>query len=241
MLRTEYAEALKLSRSFNNRSKENSEKLYAYIALAVKEAQDPTNLTSKQSVDFLVKLYEPFIKKVSYTMFKSLKKQIEFQDAFQETVEIFLSLLYKYKADLAAFSYYIYRFLPQYLRLRIAHAVQLQQTPVDSIIIEVMLSNGIEQSGFDQFDLFDIPLLEKEYIAFIQKRSLKESKSGTMKEVCNNYFLGHKTCSEIAQDLNISYHAVYEIINKIKVELIDFLKNSPYYEYVEPKVEDHVS
>ena len=230
MLFSEYKEAMRLSRSFHNRSKVNSEQLYAYIATAVKEAQDPGNPATHKSINFIVKLYEPFIKNVSYTVFSSLKKQIEFQDAFQETVEVFLKLLYRYNSSLASFSYYIYRFLPQYMKLRINHELRYQQTPIDNFIIDALLSSGVEHNGFDQFDFFDVPLLEQEYIAFITRRSLKESKSGTMKEVCNSYFLGHKTCSEIAKELNISYHAVYEIINKIKGELVEFLKTSKYYD-----------
>jgi len=230
MLHTEYKEALQLSRSFHNRTKEKSERLYLYIATAVKEAQDPSLPTSMKSVDFLVKLYEPFIKNTSYKYFSTLKKQLEFQDAFQETVEVFLKLLYKYKSDLASFSYYIYRFLPQYMKIRVTHELRLQQLPIDNVMMEALLTAGTEHNCFDQFDFFDIPLLEKEYVAFIQKRSLKESKSGTMKEVCNSFFLGNKTCAEIAEERNISYHAVYEIINKIKVELADFLRASRYYD-----------
>ena len=50
--------------------------------------------------------------------------------------------------------------------------------------------------------------------------------------MCNKIFLGNTTCSELATELGISYHAVYEIINKIKKELVFFFNENSFGEYI---------
>jgi predicted DNA-binding protein YlxM (UPF0122 family) len=60
----------------------------------------------------------------------------------------------------------------------------------------------------------------------------KKSRSDTNKTVCTDYFLGSKSCGEIAENLDISYQAVYEIIKKIKKELRDHLHENKYVNFV---------
>lgn len=232
MLHSEYAEAFALSRNYKNRTLEDEQKLYKYISNAVKEAQDPNHPTAKEAVNFVTKVYEPFLRKVAKSAFNNVKRIYEYEDALQETVAYFLKLLYKYNATQASFSYYINKFLPHYMKIWSTRVSSRHSAPIKTSIMEVLImDSAVEVSDYSDF--FDIPILEKEYIAFIIKRSHRESKSDTMKTVCNEYFLGNKSCSDIARSLGISYHAVYEIINKIKVELIEFLKESKYFEYHE--------
>ena len=43
-----------------------------------------------------------------------------------------------------------------------------------------------------------------------------------------NLFLGKETCADIAEKLNISYHAVYQKMIGIKEELKIFFNENPY-------------
>jgi hypothetical protein len=78
------------------------------------------------------------------------------------------------------------------------------------------------------FSYFNTAILEKEYVDFIIERSKKSNRSDTVKQVCYHIFLGNKTCSELASELNITYHAVYEVMNKIKRELMFFFGDNIY-------------
>lgn len=233
MLHAEYKEAFALSRNFDHRTLEDNKKLYAYISTAVAEAQDESCATAQRSLAFILKVYEPFIKKTAHKFYTQMYQSHEYEDVYQETVEKFLKLLYKYKPTLSSFSYYIYKFLKTYMSLWCRSARRPHvESPIKSTTLEILISDATTYH-WDQSDFFDIPLIDSEYRAFITKRSKKESKSGTMKVVCEQHFLGDKSCSDIARELGISYHAVYEIINRIKGEVREFLKNSKYFEYAE--------
>lgn len=228
MLPSEYKEATALSRAFSKRSLADSQKLYAYINRAVSEANDVEHPQSQRSIDFIIKLYEPYIKKVSTSVYMKLRTHYAFEDIFQEITVIFLKLLYRYKEKKSSFSYYMYNFLPQYVKLWVNQQNKVSWSSVDHTILENTINPMFE--FFDVADYYHAAMLEEECIKFIKERSLKFARSNTVFEVCTNYFLGNQTCSEISDNLNISYHAVYEVINKIKKELYEFLKTSKFYD-----------
>jgi len=223
-----YKEGINLSRNFNKRSLDDSKKLYAIIQTAVDNAQ---NTQCTQSISFLAEVYEPYIKKISYKAFSKAGTSVEFQDALQETYVTFVNLIYKYNKTISSFSYYINNLLPQYMhvwaqKVRLSHHV-----PVDIKIVESTLGHPLLDTSDKVFDSLNIFVFEQEYLDFIEKRALKISRSKTVKEVCIYYFLGHESCSTIAQRLGITYHAVYEIINKIKEEVKVFLSQSAFCYY----------
>ena len=227
-----YAKAICLSRNFNNRSIEETKKLYGTIQEAVTIAQKKEGEDSELAISFLLKVYEPYVKKIAGRYFPYVENPLEFDDVFQEVCVIFLLLTYKYNKDIASFSYYINLMLPQYMNVWIQKIKSTTMIPVDLKIIESTICHPAFDSEEKVFDYFNGLIFEKEYTAFIQKRSKKSSRSSTVKEVCNKIFLGNTTCSELATELGISYHAVYEIINKIKKELMFFFNENSFGEYI---------
>lgn len=59
----------------------------------------------------------------------------------------------------------------------------------------------------------------------------KRQRTKTVTKVIDEYFLGDKTISEISKELNITYHAVYDVSNRIKRELSDMLNNNDNCNY----------
>lgn len=231
MDKTDYKDAIQLSRNFSNRSAEETKVLYNTIQQAVSLAKKKSERESELALEFLLEIYKPFIKKIAGKYFSYIESPMEFDDVIQEVYVIFLMLIYKYDKDISSFSYYIKLMLPQYMNVWLQKINADSFIPVDVNIIEATYSNPSLNSSSKVFNYFDSLILEKEFVNFIEERSEKSSRSKTVKEVCNKIFLGNTTCSELASELNISYHAVYEIINKIKRELIYFFNQSGFSEY----------
>lgn len=102
-------------------------------------------------------------------------------------------------------------------------------------VITDMKEYAIADPALGDRDLVDAYLnsyvFTQEYENFIMDRADRQSRSNTGKVVCYRFFLGGSSCSEIAKDLGISYHAVYEIIGRIKEELKEFLMKSAFTDF----------
>jgi RNA polymerase sigma factor (sigma-70 family) len=231
MNKADYKEAIRLSRAFNNRSVEDTKKLYSTIQKAVHLAQKKEGVESENALSFLIEVYEPYIKKISGKYFTYVSNPLEYEDVLQEVYVIFLVLTYKYDKLISSFSYYINLMLPQYMNVWLQKITQTYSIPVDIKIIESTVSHPSLDTADKVYDYLNGTILEREYIHFIEERAKKNSRSNTVKEVCDKIFLGNTTCSELAQELGISYHAVYEIINKIKKELRFFFNSNRFSEY----------
>lgn len=226
---TLFSEGMFISRNFEERSLTDTEKLYETIKVAVALAQDPSQgIKHKKAIDFLAKLFQPFIKKWSSKVYQNLKGIIDYADVLQETYALFFTLLAKYNPAVSQFSYYIKVMLPQHLnrwaeKEIVYNNINISVNLRDYDVIDPNL--GTSELVEDYLIAF---VLTSEYIDFITQRAERQSRSSTVKEVCHKYFLGKSTCSEIARELGISYHAVYEIIGKIKVELMVFFCDSAF-------------
>jgi len=224
-----FSRGISLSRNFEGRSSRDTEQLYEIIKIAVSLAQDTSKgVINKKAVDFLAKLFQPFIKKWSAKVYQNLKGIVDYSDVLQETYTLFFTLLKKYDSSVSQFSYYIKVMLPQ-------HLVRWAEK-------EIIYSNINVSVNIGDYDIIDPNLntsesvedyllafvLTGEYMKFIMRRAERQSRSNTVKEVCYKFFLGKNSCSEIAKELGISYHAVYEIIGKIKNELVIFFYNSEF-------------
>ena len=229
-MRAEYADAIVLSRNFNNRSIIETKKLYQTIQDAVSKAQTQ-GIAIEDDTEFLIKVYEPYIKKVTGKFYPYVDTKVEFEDALQETYAIFLMLVYKYNKVIASFSYYINLMLPKHVYVWVQKINVQKYVAVDINSVEETLYHLDIDDSDKMYDYFNSKILEKEYIAFIENRATKSNRSTTVREVCNKIFLGDTTCSDLAGQLNISYHAVYEIINKIKKELRFFFNDSRFSEF----------
>lgn len=233
-MKSEYVEMLKLSRNFRNRSIDATRKLYNAIQEAASLAiiKKDKDKASQEAIDFLVKIYEPYIKKIAGKFFPFVESKMDFNDVLQETYLIFLTLLYRYDKNISSFSYFIKLLLPQHVYVWVEKISSEDCSPIDTLVIEDSLSHPNLDKEDKVYVYFNSKILEAEYINYILDRSEKSSRSNTVREVCLKIFLGSSTCSTLSRELGITYHAVYEIVNKIKKELRFFFNNNLFSEYV---------
>lgn len=227
-----YKEGLTLSQEFEKRSQVDTIKLYEIIKFAIIKALDATGGKEQQkAIDFLADIYKPYLRKISSKVYQNLKGHLEYADVIQETYAMFLTLLSKYNAATSAFSYYISVMLPQHMNRWAERELLYKSMNVLIDVREYSVIDPKQNSTSSVEDSLNSFILSEEYREFIMARAEKQSRSSTVKEVCHRYFLGKCTCSSIADDLGISYHAVYEIIGKIKVELKEFFFNNQFSNY----------
>lgn len=227
----DFEAAIRLSRNFDARSPEDTKKLYKIIQDAVELAQKNDSKDSADALTFLVELYDPLIKKIVSRLFLGLGYFTEYVDILQEAYTIFIQLLYKYDSTVSSFSYYMGTMLSQrmnrWAEKEYAYsAANIVTDTKEYIVIDPTLHDSASVGNY-----LDSYVLLQEYVEFIEKRASRNSRSDTVKVVCYNYFLGSKTCSQIAKDLDISYHAVYEIIGKLKKELHSFFNSNKFSGY----------
>jgi len=232
-----YADGLKLSRSFHFRNKYQTLLLQEFIHKAVKTVQDTSvpEEECKKALDFLVKAYEPFILLVARTILSEMSFPDEYADMKQYVYEAFILLVYRYNQSCSSFSYYIKKFLKMYTKEYIKKFLSYygpSEIVVDSITISLMQSPFQHMNSESIHNISIGNILQQEYVKFIVQRANISSRRNTIREVCYRFFLGNDSCSQISQDLGITYTAVYQIIIKIKSELAEYLSNSPYCSYI---------
>ena len=220
---------VKLSKSYKSRSKEESECLYSYIQSLLEDVNNGKEKEIKSAIDDLLLLFKPIILKFSSYYYPKVKDQLDYDDVLQEGYCIFISCCYNYNKELSSFPYYIKDNFPRYFHSW-AKGVWKQ---ADKINDEPFVDQP--HPMFDDDDKVFSRLLEelfkREYTDFIIKLSNKYSKTDTYKTVCDEYFLGGRSCKDIAESLNISYHAVYDCIGKIKRDLNYFIKNNVNFDF----------
>jgi len=227
-MKEKYARALVLSRNFNSRTLEETKELYKTIQQAVAFVQKKGE-ESEAAATFLAKIYEPYIKKITGKFYPFVDSKLEFEDVLQEAYALFMVLIFKYNKKIASFSYYIKSMLPKHVDVwtkKINDTNRFSSIDIRSVEDTIYHPYTENSEGY-----FESKILEQEYINFIIERSKRSSRSDTVREVCNKIFLGNTTCSDLAKELNISYHAVYEIMNKIKAELKWFFSANQFSEF----------
>jgi len=223
-----YEEGICISRNFEKREEKETRKLYDIIKRAIEIIQVGTVREQEKATYFITELFEPYIRKISNKLYRNLHGTQDYADVLQETYAMFLTLLRRYNPLVAAFSYYIGIMLPQHMN-RWAEKEMVYSsinTPID--IEEYSLADPSFSDSDSVSDYLNAYVLTRDYQEFIRRRAERQSRSGTVSQVCYRYFLGSDSCSEIARDLGISYHAVYEIIGKIKKELQQFFYASAF-------------
>ncbi len=225
---TGYKRGINLSKNFQVRTSEETTELYALIKEAVLLAQDPQNMNADESLAFVIYIFDPLIRKVASKIYPHIKDYEEYDDTLQETYVTFIHLVYGYDPNIATFPYYVRNMLPRQVRAWSQRTRKKSSCPVDMIIVDNKLVDPTLNKQDAVYDRYNSLIFEKEYEDFILQRAKKKAKSDTVKEVCYNYFLGKLTCSQIADKLGISYHAVYEVIQRINKELKVFLSENSF-------------
>jgi DNA-directed RNA polymerase specialized sigma subunit len=222
-------DAIKVSRAYQCRSEEESNKLYEYIAILVTQAQGSDNEEAKQALGSLIKLFEPKIYRLVKHIFPKVSDIAEFEDFVQECFCFFIHLVYVYDPTLSKFPRYIDKMLSLYIG---SHAKSLRKKHRYHLdIAEMDIANPDYLNQDKAMNRMLTELYYREYVDFIKTYAKKSTKTGTLHAVCYRYFLGNETCTDIASSLGISYHAVYDYISKIKKELNYYIKHSALFDF----------
>lgn len=219
----------KLSKNYKSRSEEESQCLYSYIQSLLDDVNSKDEKLISDAINDLIILFKPLILKFSSIYYARVKDQYEYDDVLQEGYCLFISCIYNYNKELSMFPHYIKSNYPQYFSTWYKnvkkHSDHLSDTPfTDAVHPHLDDDNKVFFSFLEN-------LFSREYKDFILKLSQKYSKTDTHRIVCEDYFLGNSTCLEIATRLDISYHAVYDCIRKIKRDLNYFIKNNKNFHF----------
>jgi len=225
-------EGIEISRNFEKREEKDTKRLYEIIARAVTIYQTGDDKDREKALLYLTKLFEPLLRKISKKIYDNINSYHEYEDVLQETYLMFYSLVSRYNSKRSAFSYYIGIMLPQHMNRWAEREIINNKINILVDLEEYVITDPSFNSHNSVFEQLNAFVLTHEYQEFIRQRALRHSRSSTVREVCNRFFLGSDTCSEIARDLGISYHAVYEIIGKIKKEIKVFLQDSSFSGYL---------
>ncbi len=184
--------------------------------------------------DTLCLLFFPLILKLSLNMYFKYGKiyypKFVPSDVFQEAYLIFLKLLNKFDLKRSvAFSHYVNVMLKKYLYSYVMNVVKnLSKESVR------MIANS---QAFDRHCLtghrFVLNVLADivykdfiELINIIKNKKCKASK--TYQVICDDIFLGSKETSQVAKELGITYHAVYEIEKRIQKQIADMINSNKF-------------
>jgi len=218
-------ESYKLSRNHATRTKAESSTLYCTIQEAVSQAQYYKDSDdSNESLTFLTIVFEPLIKDSAKNVHKYAQQREDYDDILQQCYVFFIELIYAYDSNISQFAYYVKSMLERQLRAWSKKQSKRFTPAIDSEIINNLLVDPSMCDSDTVYIKFNERILKQELDLFMQLRASRKARSATVKTVCYKYFLGTHTCKQIAEELNISYHAVYEVIKRIERDYKDFLE-----------------
>ena len=228
-----YKKGIKLSRNHKKRTEEDSQELYAIIEIAVEIAKDINNPKAIFAIDFLVDLFEPLISRIAEKTHKKIYELHGYDDIRQEVVINFLILVNRYDKTKTYtktyFTYYIQNMLGRYVSKWVQNEVTAHNHLEPLTVNLLFMEDNRLHSQNSVYEYLNNFIINKDYIEFMLDKSKSKSKSITNNEICLNYFLGSDSCGQIANRLNISYHAVYQKINDIKEDLADYLNTNKFF------------
>lgn len=186
--------------------------------------------------DALCLLFFPLILKTSVNMYfkyvSGYYPRCVPSDIFQEAYIIFLEMIDRYNSDRAVFPHYVNVMLKKYLYVYTMKTLSyLSKTSTRMVPnSQAMDRHCISEHKFMLNVLADI--VYNDYIDLITIIKNEKSKSiKTMTKICDNIFLGSKDCSQIAKELGITYHAVYEIEKRIQKRIADMINSNKFSTY----------
>jgi len=171
-------------------------------------------------------VFKPLILKSAAIVHRFIYKHEELNDVIQQGYLQFIELTYAYDPSISQFSYYIKSMLERQLRAWSKKQSRYVATAMDSAIINNILVDPALCDRNTVYLQFNELILMDEMQDFMKARANKKARSATVREVCYKYFLGTHSCKKIAEELDISYHAVYEVIKRIEKEYRIFLEQN---------------
>lgn len=221
--------ALDLSRNYQTRSQDESQYLYSYINLLVRDSKGEDDRLAKDALSELVTLFKPKILKCFDRYYRYVVEYVDADDFLQEAHALFIACVINYDPEQSSFLYYVKEVYPRQVWSWVEKTFKTHRVLTELGEVE------LPHPQYDTDDKVFSRLMENtyttEYVDFIHAVADRGSKTDTLKAVCYDYFLGTKTCRQLSEELSISYHAVYDYISKIKKELNYHLRHSKTFDF----------
>lgn len=218
-------ESCELSKNHTTRTKSQSSTLYCTIQAAVALVQHYRGSDeSAEPLSFLTVIFEPLIKDSAYNVYKFSNQREEYDDILQQCYLFFIELVYAYDSSISQFAYFVKSMLQRQLNAWSKKQAKKFAPSIDSEIVNNTLVDPSLCDANTVYLKFNEAILKKEMDEFMEIRANKKARSITVKTVCYKYFMGTHTCKQISEELEISYHAVYEVIKRIERDYREFLK-----------------
>lgn len=232
-IRDEIVRAFELSLK-DKKTKEEYYELYDIVDyIAVKAKNSYRSKKSKVFLEILLCLFFPKILTscgvVYHYKLEYLNDRLEFSDILQESIVDFLEFIKKFEIGKSSFSYYIGKFFEKHIiELLRGDINYIKMTPVS-----MSVNSQARDNIYSDSDSLLNELSEKEVMESILKilnNTKKKGKTGTVEKVCES-FLNGRTCTDIAKELGLTYHAIYEVKQRIQLQIADEVNFNKYSSY----------
>jgi hypothetical protein len=222
----------KLSENYKKRLLEDSLKLYANIEGCVYMAQQGDEYANT----YLFFIMLPFLKRVSHSIQYyaiKLNVSIDYKDVFQQAYIYFNHYLMKYDPTKnISFLNYIKKIL--FLKLRRWRNKEIENiTGMYTYYPDVILNNNKDTT---LGHVISNEMISNIYNIIEEKR--KKARSLTVIKVIDDVIFGSKNIREVSRELNVSYHAAYEIYRKILNSIAYYVNQDKECRYYVDKFSD---
>lgn len=218
----------------------------SFLLSRLKKRDEEQDKLLRNNIDELVKLkkykfaketlcllFFPLILKLSTNMYfkycKNYYPKIVLSDIFQEAYVIFLKMIDKYDFERSKFFYYTNIMLRKYLYVYVRKII-------NKISKESVRMVGNSQA-FDRHCMTEhkfvlnilADIVYRDFVELMETiKSTKSRAPKTINTICDEIFFGPKDTAQVARELGISYHAVYEIEKRIQKKIADMINNNKY-------------
>jgi len=232
-------ETLSLARKRNKSDKE--------MVVLCKNINYLVELVKKGNSDvknILLVIFLPLLKRatsITYEKYcRRYSNRIDIKDLFQQSYILFEKGLIEYDSKMASFPYFINIKVKKNLYSQIkTEIIHLKKTPISMVANSQARDRkyGGKNSVHEYFITKEIMKHMMRILNYYKKRA----KTETTKKVCDEYMFGAKTCQEIADEVDVSYYAVYEIIMKIQNDFMKMINHNEICAYyvTPPKTGNH--
>jgi hypothetical protein len=202
-----------------NRTKGETEFLYTKISELVDRKED-------EDIQILLCLFEPFIYKIIGYIYKQypflMRDFLTHGDLKQQGYLFLLECIKDYENTLASFQYFIKKFMIFKFNDFISKYNRIQKH-------EFFMNGGSPSiKGLD----FEIQMLDKfmgdSFVHFCNFLAKKESKSMHKEQVIKRAIINREPIADLAREYGVSYHAVYQMVNRSLYDLSNMLNESKY-------------
>jgi len=204
--------------------------LYAYIQEQVFRSKEGNSVATRILYHFFQKLMLRDCWRLYERHGLRYYPRYAFEDVWQDSYFIFISMIDHYDENKSLFHYYIWKnFNKRVYSLIMKQLRYIQQTSVR------LNGNRTIDFMYGHADSFMDVIAQKNIVTEMHTllSQIKEkAKSETTRQICDNIIFGQLSIRDLAKQNNVSYHAVYQTYESIQSILANYINHSQFCDYV---------